>query len=520
MASFAEYGRFDGLGLAELVRRGEVQPRELVEAALEVIDAVNPAINAVIHRMDGRALEAAARVSRDARFAGVPFLLKDLVQLVRGEPYRAGSRFLGDFRPDHDSELTRRFREAGLVFIGKTNTPEFGLTPFTEPERFGPTRNPWDPSRTAGGSSGGSAAAVAAGMVPLASGGDGGGSIRIPASCCGVFGLKPTRGRTPAGPDVGQLWHGAVVEHVITRSVRDSAAMLDATAGPDPGAPYFPPPPSRPFLTEVTTAPGRLVIARATRPFLGGTVHPECERAVDHAGDLLRGLGHDVVDAAPPVDGPAFARAFLTMVCAELNADIRDAEAALSRSATRAGFEVTTWALALLGRALRADELSVALRFLERQARGIGAFFSEYDLLLTPALAEPPFPTGALQPKPRDRLMLEIAGRLGSGRLLRTIGLLDEMAAQVFQAVPYTAVFNVTGQPAMSVPLAWTGAGLPIGVHLVGRYADEATLFRVAGQLERERPWSGRYPAMGSSQAPSPEPQALDSALGGGSGHG
>jgi len=262
--------------------------------------------------------------------------------------------------PDHDTELVARYRRAGLVIFGKTNTPEFGLTPFTEPVSFGPSRNPWNLERTTGGSSGGSAAAVAAGLAPLGSGGDGGGSIRIPASCCGVFGLKPTRGRTPAGPDVGELWHGAVVDHAITRSVRDSAALLDATAGPDPGAPYFPPPPARPYRDEVGADPGRLRIAVTTTPWLGKTVHPDCEAAVADAARLLTDLGHELVPASPSIDGPEYARAFLVLVCSEVAADLAELPRVLGKRAVRAEFEPTTWALGLLGRALRAEELSLA----------------------------------------------------------------------------------------------------------------------------------------------------------------
>jgi amidase len=309
-----------------------------------------------------------------------------------------------------------------------------------------------------------------------------------------VFGLKPTRGRTPTGPDYGELWHGAVAEHVLTRSVRDSAAVLDATAGPDPGAPYFAPPPARAFLDEVSLAPGRLRIAWTSTPFLGTSVHADCERALADAVQLLGELGHELVPAEPRLDGPGFARAVVTMLCSEVNAEIHDAERATGARATAKGFEPATWALAVLGRALRADELSIALRFLERQARVVGRFFTDYDLLLTPTLAEPPFRIGALQPKPHERLLLRVLGRIGSGRLIRGLGLLEQLAGQVFQAIPYTPVFNVTGQPAMSVPLWWNGAGLPVGVHFVGRYADEATLFRLAGQLEQARPWGRRVP--------------------------
>ena len=493
MAGF-DYGAFDGLGLADLLRRREVTAREVVETALARVDRLNPRLNAVIHRMDERALERAGHARLTGPFAGVPFLFKDLGQLLQGEPFRAGSRFMARYVADHDSELASRFLAAGVIPIGKTNTPELGLTPFTEPAFFGPTLNPWDPGRTAGGSSGGSAAAVASRMVPIASGGDGGGSIRIPASCCGIFGLKPTRGRTPSGPDFGELWHGSVVDHVLSRSVRDSAAMLDAVAGPDPGAPSYPPPPERPFLAEVARAPGRLRIAWTATPFLGSTVHPDCREALADAVRLLTELGHELVEAAPTLDGPGFARAFVTMLCAEIGADIEDCERATGTRATRRGFEPATWALALLGRSLRAPELSSALRFLDRQRRIVGRFFTGFDALLTPTLAVPPFPTGALQPTPRERLALEAAGLVGSGRPLKLMGLLDQLAGQVFQAIPYTPVFNVTGQPAMSVPLWWNAAGLPVGVQLVGRFADESMLFRLAGQLERSRPWADRRP--------------------------
>jgi amidase len=281
---------------------------------------------------------------------------------------------------------------------------------------------------------------------------------------------------------------------VITRSVRDSAAMLDHTAGPDVGAPYYPPPPARPFLEEVGTPPGKLRIAWTTQPFLGRSVHPDCEEAVRETVGALQRLGHEVREAAPEVDGTAFSRAFVVMLCAELRGDMDDAEGLLARKARRGDFESATWALGLLGRALSAAELSRALRRLQREARRVGQLFTEFDVLLTPTLAVPPFPVGALQPKPADRFVLELAGRLRSGGLLKAMGLVNELASQVFQAAPYTAVFNVTGQPAMSVPLHWNREGLPVGLHFVGRYADEATLFRLAAQLERERPWADRWP--------------------------
>ncbi len=492
--TFPEYTSYDALGLAELVRQGKVSPRELVDTAIARIESLNPGLNAVIHPMFERARREAEATLPDGPFRGVPFLLKDLSVLVAGEPMRAGSRFLEGWVPDHDSELVIRFRQAGLITLGKTNTPELGLTPFTEPDLFGPTRNPWNPERISGGSSGGSAAAVASRMVPIAGGGDGGGSIRIPASCCGLFGFKPTRGRTPTGPDRGELWQGCVVDHVLTRSVRDSAAALDAIAGPDVGAPYFMPAPVRPYLEEAGTEPPRLRIAFNTHPLLGGAVHADCITAVHRTVELLRSLGHTADEALPSFDGRAFARNFMLMVAGECRGDIDEAARLSGRTATAAGFEPTTWALGLLGRTLSAADFVTATRALQSDARRIGRFFTEWDLLLTPTVASPPPPVGSLQPSARDRTVLTLLGRLNAGRLLDMMGMLDEAAGTAFAFTPWTPVFNVTGQPAMSVPLEWNDEGLPIGLHFVGRFGDEATLFRLAGQLEQARPWADRRP--------------------------
>jgi len=490
--SDAEYLRHDATGLAELVRNREVTPLELVDTALARIDRLNPRVNAVIHRMDASARAVAGSALPDGPFRGVPLLLKDLLAAVAGEPLRCGSRFLEAYIPDHDSELVRRYRGAGFVFLGKTNTPEYGLTPVTEPARFGPTNNPWDLTRTSGGSSGGSAAAVASGMVPVATGGDGGGSLRIPAACCGLFGLKPSRGRVPTGPDFGEIWHGAVVEHVVSRSVRDSAGILDATAGADVGAPYAAPHQVRPFTEELLQEPGRLRIAFTERPWLGGTVHADCVAALRDTAGLLESLGHHVEEATPRFDGRAFARAFLTMITAELAGDIADAERELGRRGHRADFEPATWALILLGRALPASQFSRAIRLLQRTAREIAPFFEQYDVLLTPTLAAPPVLTGALQPTAAERALLEVMGTLRAGRLLRGAGILERTADRVFEFIPWTPVINATGQPAMSVPLCWNVAGLPIGLHFVGRFGDEAGLYRLAAQLERARPWMDR----------------------------
>jgi amidase len=455
-------------------------------------------LNAVIETMYDQAREAVAAGLPEGPFRGVPFLIKDLAADYAGVPSTYGCRSLRDYRPDHDSEIVRRHKAAGLAIVGKTNAPELGLMPVTEPELFGPAHNPWDLTRTPGGSSGGSAAAVAARMVPLAHGNDGGGSIRIPASCCGLFGLKPTRGRTPIGPDVAEGWQGLVVNHVLTRSVRDSAAMLDATAGPEVGAPYYAAPPARPFLSEVGADPGRLRIAVTAQPLLPAEVHPDCVAGVQETARLCEELGHDVVEATPCIDGQAFARAFLILSCAETRAAVTWGEQTLGRRAGSAHFEAKTWAMALLGDQFSAGELSVALALLKGTGRAVGGFFEEFDVLLTPTLARLPLEIGALQLRPRDRIAAQVLGRLQAGRLIRLLIDLDEFAAKLFDFIPFAPVFNATGQPAMSVPLIWNKEGLPIGMHFVGRHGDEATLLRLAAQLEQARPWAGRVPPVHS----------------------
>jgi amidase len=490
-----EYLAHDATGLADLVRRGEVGAPELLDIALERIASLNPTLNAVVRLMEDDARRDAARPP-SGPFAGVPFLAKDLISTYAGHPTSSGTRVLADYVVDHDSELATRVRASGVSVAGKTNLPEWGLVPVTEPAYWGPCRNPWATEHTPGGSSGGSAAAVASAMVPMAGGGDGGGSIRIPASCCGLFGLKPTRGRTPTGPDFGLLWRGATVEHVLTRSVRDSAAMLDATHGPDAGAPLEIPPPLRPFLDELGADPGTLRIAWSTEPTLGSRVHPDCVAAVEKAAALLTDLGHDVVERTPPVDGPAFNRAFMTMVSAELAADLDYVTALIGRRPGRKDLEPTTWALALLGRAISAPEYATALRTMEMVGRRVGAFFAGIDLLLTPTLASPPPRIGELQPSALESALLRVLGVFGSGRLVRMAGLLDEAAESAFDFTPWTPIYNATGQPAMSVPLHSSSAGLPVGVHFVARFADEAKLLRLAGQLERATPWFDRLPAL------------------------
>ena len=484
MNNFHEFENYDGLGLAELVRQGDVQPLELVEAAITRIEKLNPQLNAVIHKLYGQARQLAQSPLPDGPFAGVPFLLKDLLSGYADEPLRNGSRFHHHQVATEHSELVRRYLAVGLIVLGKTNTPEYGITAVTEPELFGPTSNPWDLTRTSGGSSGGSAAAVAARMVPMAHGGDGLGSIRIPAACCGLFGLKPTRGRNP-GLDY-KPWQDFVCEHVLTRSVRDSAAMLDVTAVAPPVN----------YLQQVTIPPGQLRIAYTSQPFLGDTVDPIYKKALADTVALCRQLGHELAEAAPPIDGPAFARAVITMLASEIRADIEEAGQAMRQKPSSAGFEKTTWALGLLGGHISSADLVLATRLMQRTVYQVHQFFQEYDVLLTPTVAQLPPVTGTLLPTGVEALGLQVIGRLRAGSLLQAMGMIDTAAADSFRFTPYTPPFNASGQPAMSVPLWWSDAGLPLGMHFIGRLGDEATLFRLAGQLEQAQPWFDKAPPL------------------------
>lgn len=497
MKNFPEYTQHDGLGLAELVRTKQVTALELVETAIERIEAHNAPLNAVITKRYERAREEASALavgpSSTIPFGGVPFLVKDLLATVEGTPTANGNRLLRSVPATQDSELVRRWKAAGLIILGKTNTPEFGLTPYTEPLAFGPTRNPWNLERTPGGSSGGSAAAVASRMVPLASGGDGGGSIRIPASACGLFGLKPTRARTPTGPFLGEAWNGFAIEHVLTRSVRDSAALLDATQGIDVGAPYASPEVGTNFLGEVSKAPGKLRIAVTGKPLMGKQVDPEVLEALARTVELLKSLGHDVVEAAPSLDAEPFSLAFVTILAAELRADIEWTAKQAGKRVDVRDFDPSSFGLGMLGKALSARDYAEASRYLQVASRGISGFFGGYDLLLTPTLAKPPVPIGSLQPSAAEKALIRVIGSFDGGWLLKALGIIKPLAAQTFEFMPWTAVFNVTGQPAMSVPLEMAG-GLPCGLHFVAKFGDEATLLRLAGQLEKARPWADKVP--------------------------
>jgi amidase len=496
------YTDYDATGLAALVRDQSVSPDELIESAIARIERHNPQLNAVIHPLYTLGREQArSREYQAGPFFGVPFLVKDLLTTWAGAPYSKGCKALKGYLAPADSEMMRRYRSAGLVTIGKTNTPEFGLTAVTEPEAFGPSRNPWDTSRTPGGSSGGSAAAVAAGFVPMAGGGDGGGSIRIPASCCGLFGLKPSRGRTPTAP-CGEHWQGAAQEHVLTRSVRDSAAVLDAIQGSAAGAPYIIAPPQQPYLEAVSTPAGKLRIAFSTESPLHTPVDDACITAVGQAARLLEELGHSVEEKTPPTDGPALARAYLTLYFGEVAADLLELGEMIGRPATAKDVEPFTWLLGLMGRTIPAVDFVRAKQQWNIAGRVMGEFYQHYDLFLTPTMAVPPPVVGSLTPGRLEQIVIQLITTFGLGRALKASGMIDRIAVESLAKTPFTQLANLTGLPAMSVPLHWADAGtgtqthtvLPIGVHFMAPFGEEARLFSLAAQLEQAQPWFDRRP--------------------------
>ncbi|HVA84649.1 MAG TPA: amidase [Candidatus Binataceae bacterium] len=477
MISLNDYASHDGLGLAELVARKEVTPDELVAAAFEAVAKINPRINAVLQTL---VKEAAAEVRAglpQGPFTGVPFMIKELVLHAKGVRSDSGSKFAQGFVPPADTELMARFRRAGLVLAGTTQTPEFGYNPTTETSAFGPVHNPWDLGRSAGGSSGGSGAAVAARIVPLAHANDGGGSIRIPASCNGLVGLKPSRDRIPSGPDYGDLLCGLACEFVLTRSVRDAAAMLDAVAGPDAGAPGHPVPPARPYREQIATAPSRLRIAWTTTPASGAKIDAECETAVHETVRLLESLGHTLVEDRPRYDWNAFLENVHVIWTAFTVTSIDGAAATLQRKPGPDNLEAVTLACYEDGKRYSAADLVNAMAHGNLVSRQVGAFFEKVDLLVTPTIARLPAPLGELN---QDRKGMTAM----------------EWTQQVFSYVPFTPLFNTTGQPAISLPLHWSAGGLPVGVQIAGRFGDEATMLRLAAQLEQARPWAAKRPPL------------------------
>jgi amidase len=466
----------DATAQAELVAKGEVTARELAEAAIERIEARNGDLNAVIHPLFEEAL---ATEPADGPFKGVPFVVKDLVCAVKDAPHHEGMRFLRDqdFHADADSWLASRFREAGFVFVGKTNTPELGILPTTEPEAYGPAHNPWNLAHSPGGSSGGTGSAVGAGLVSIGHANDGGGSIRIPASCNGLVGLKATRARVSMAP-LGDFIGGLATELVLTHSVRDTAAVLEfCSEGAPPGEPYFPPAKARPYTEEVGADPGKLRVGlMTTMPAgTGGSTHPDCVEAAESAARLLESLGHSVEVAHPAgLDDEAYIPQFLVRWTAGVAAGLDFWSMRTGKQVTQEDVEPLTWALAEQGWSNSAAQLVSAVGYAQIMARVVASWWQEYDLLLTPTMGLPPAELGTI----------------GNGRD-------EDPLAPIERAVPYaafTAGFNATGQPAISLPLHWSEAGLPIGVQLVADLGGEDLLLRVAAQLEDAQPWAERRP--------------------------
>lgn len=488
-----EYDDHDATGLAALVAQKQVSASELVEAAIARIEARNPALNAVVHTQFERA-RAEAAVPRTGPFAGVPFLVKDLMAEDAGEPSTGSCRLQSAWRADRDCELVARHKRAGLIIVGRTNTSEFGIMGTVESAFRGAAHNPWDLTRSTGGSSGGSGAAVAARMVPMAHGGDGGGSIRIPASHGGLVGLKPTRGRNPLGPFGGEHWGSLVEEHALTRSVRDTAALLDATHGPDLGAPYQVRDPARPFLEEVGAAPGTLRIAFSRAALFADRQHADCVAAVDNAVALARSLGHEVTEASPAFDRPALVRAYLYVVAAGVSSDLATAARRGGRPARARDVEPATWLLHLISRALSAADHAWALDLIRTTSRQVATFFTQHDVFLSASTAQPPVVLGELGLSRSEALQLGVLRALPLRPLLMKA--VEEMAHGPLAATPNTQLFNMTGQPAISLPLWWSPTGLPIGTQWVAPYGREDLLLRLASQLEVARPWATRRPPL------------------------
>jgi len=470
--SVREYANYDGLGLAALVAKGEVKPSELVDEAIARAEALNPKLNAIVFKDYDRARALAHSGVPKGAFTGVPFLLKDIFALAEGVPTRQASRFMPAIPSDHDSLLTKRFKAAGLIALGKTNVPEFGLVPTTESRLYGPTRNPWNLAHSPGGSSGGSAAAVAAGIVPLAHANDGGGSIRIPASCCGLVGLKPSRGRISFAPDMGEVVDGLATDLVVSRSVRDTAAILDAVGGSIQGDPYWSPPAPESYLAAIAQKPKKLRIAFSLRKLDDKALHPDCVAAVRHAAKLCEGLGHSVEEATPHLDQEMLIPAFMALWGANLAAGIDMISRATGEQPVEQLFEGLTWGMYLAGKSVSASDYLLAKAAMNTASREAARFHETHDVWASATLGLPPVPLGTFDMNEKDPI---------------------KSFAPLIDYVPFTAMQNVTGQPAINLPLYWNAQDLPIGVQFVGRLGDEETLLRLAAQLEQAAPWYSNY---------------------------
>lgn len=492
--TFPEYETFDGLGLAHLVQTGVLSQEELLNAAIERIETLNPILNAVILKMYDEAKRTLQKGVPEGLFAGVPFLIKDLLGNYKGFPSTCGSRLTQHWIPEEDSEVVKRLKQSGLVIVGKTSTPEFGLSPVTESDLFGPTYNPWNLAYSPGGSSGGSAASVASRMVPMAHGGDGGGSIRIPASFCGLFGLKPSRGRVPSGPLVMRVWQGMVVEHALTRSVRDSAALLDVVSGPEIGSPISLPLPSTSFLSSLDEPCRKLKIAVTDKPFFDSEVSSEYQEAFRRAVQLCEMLGHEVVPVTLDIEKEAIAESYIVLMSGEMRFSLEQVAKLMRKKINLREVEVHTAVLSHLGKYFTAAEYAKANHTLDMAGRALAQFFQQYDVLLTPTVPVKPPKIGELKYDVIEKNVLEVLRHVPYGPMLKQIT--RELARRNFSFTPFTPLFNITGQPAMSVPLYWGEEDLPIGIQCVGRFGDEATLFQLAKQFEEALPWKDKRPTI------------------------
>ncbi|WP_169570082.1 amidase [Sneathiella limimaris] len=490
------YENFDATALAELVHQREVSPKELLQTAIQATEELNPDLNAVVFKMYEEA-ERFIKTDLDIRapFAGVPFLLKDLIATYAGTPTTGSCEILTSVKAKTDSELVRRMKAAGLVIFGKTNTPEFGIMGITEPKLRGATCNPWDVSRSTGGSSGGSAAAVSARIVPAAHGGDGGGSIRIPSAYCGTVGLLPSRGRNPLGSDMGEAWGGLAREHVITRSVRDSAGLLDSLSGPDAGAPYAAIDKGcGSFVSACEESNNRFKIAYTTDALFGAENHPDCVAAVEATVARLRELGHEVVEAKPQFDRHLLAKSYLRVVCAWVAWEIRTSARLAGRQLISDDYELTSWIMSLIGEKNSMLDLADAIHAQHMAAREMGAFHQKYDLFLTATTAKPAAKIGELYPSGGDEVALKILKLLPSKFLLNKA--LDSLAEDALAATPNTQLFNQTGQPAISIPFYQSEEDIPVGVQFATEFGNEWSLYRIASELERANPWASRKPGI------------------------
>jgi amidase len=484
-----DYRSYDGLGLAELIKKKEIHPKEVLEEAIQTIEHYNPKLNAVINKFYDKARVQAEKGVDQGTFAGVPMLLKDITQEIEGEKITSGSKALQSYRAKCDSEYVNQVRKTGVLFLGQTNVPELALMGITEPQYYGPTRNPWNLNHTPGGSSGGSAAAVASGMVPIAGANDGGGSIRIPASYTGIFGIKPTRGRTPVGPTYARYWQGASVDHILSRSVRDSAAMLDEISIYEKYAAFHAEPFHGSYLKQLEQAPEKLTIAYTVQSPLGTEVHPECIAAVENTAKFLESLGHHVVEKEAPVDGTKIAKSYITMYFGEVAAALTSLEEIVGRKIKMNDVEPTTWILSLIGKATSAEEFVLGLREWDKAAIAMENFHDNYDLFLTPTTAHPPSKIGELEPKNSEKMALQITGKLRLGGLLKKTGVVEQVVENNLKRTPFTQLANLTGQPAMTIPFHLTKEGLPIGVQFMAARGREDLLFSLAGELEQSDSW-------------------------------